>query len=289
MTRRFRGIDLDEGWIRRELKDLKDQIRRLSSSKGLESSSVDGGVVTIREILTNPAGPNGYINTDRITITDLGDQVIPLSYVPRPESLHVYWGVLHVPEEFCVVDGTTVTVLDPDGVFRADQVLEAFYARDTTTPAVEPPPEPAGPLLDFEAAGWKWLQIGRTDATDYSAAAFDDSGWATAPAAFGDGGDMVPPELPAHTTLWAKTTRMWARRTLTGITPGLDIAGSIRADESSVIYLDGVQVWAGTPNGYEVAFTIAGASVTSSTMVLAVRTTDAAGSLGCYFDLELGQ
>lgn len=268
---------------------IKDQLKLRRSSIGyLERATVPGSVTTIREILTNPTGPLAFRNRDTLVVEEPGDQFILLTYVPKAESLHVYWGPLHVPEAFCVLDGRSLRILDPDGRLRPNDMLEAYYSRDTTVaePVIPPPP---GPLLAFEAAGWKWLQIGRTDATDYSAAAFDDSGWATVAAAFGDGGDMAQPGLPAHTTLWQKTTRMWARRTLTGITPGLAITGTIRADEASVIYLDGVAVWSGSPNGYEMAVAIDAADVTSSSMVLAVRTTDGSSSLGCYFDLELGQ
>ncbi len=269
---------------------IKDQLKLRRSSIGyLERATIPGSVTTIREILTNPTGPLAFRNRDTFLVEEPGDQSWTLTYTPKAESLHVYWGPLHVPEEFCILDGRDLTVLDPDGRLRTSDLLEAYYARDTTAAEPVPPPTPPGPLLDFEASGWKWLQIARTDATDYSAAAFDDSGWAAASAAFGDGGDMIDPALPAHTTEWDMTTRMWARRTLSGITVGLPITGNIRADESSVIYLDGVQIWAGSPNGYEVPVTIDAADVTATSMVLAVRTTDGAGSLGCYFDLELAQ
>lgn len=275
--------------IRRKLQWIIDQLKLRSSSRGyFERATVPGAVVTIGEILTNPTGPLAFRNRDNLMIEEPGDQFMTLTYTPKAESLHVYWGVLHVPEYLCILDGRNLTILDPDGNFRSGLMLEAYYSRDTTASEVTPP-APEGPLVSFEAAGWKWLQVGRTDATDYSAPAFDDTSWATVAAAFGDGGDMAQPGLPAHTTLWQKTTRMWARRTLTGITPGVDITGTIRSDEESVIYLDGVQVWAGSPNGYEMPVTIDAADVTGSSMVLAVRTTDASGSLGCYFDLELGQ
>lgn len=149
-------------------------------------------------------------------------------------------------------------------------------------------PVGGGTILAFESPGWKFKQIARLDATDYSGAAFDDSAWTTKAAAFGDGGDMADPS-PAHTTLWQKTTRMWARRTLTGMTPGLPLDVTIRADESLVIYLDGVQVHASTPNGIQHTATIDGAYITSASMVMAVRVTDGSSSLGCYFDLELVQ
>lgn len=228
-----------------------------------------------------------FHNTDEFTIATPGDALLELTHVPVDGSLHVRWGALTVPNESWSLDGNDLTILDPDDYLRSGDLITTAYAYDASSPA--PTPSPGGSILNFEATGWKWLQIGRTDATDYSAAAFDDSAWATATAAFGDGGDMIDPALPAHTTLWQKTTRMWARRTLTGLAVGEDITGTIRADESSVIYLDGIQVWSGTPNGNEMAVTIDAADVTSSSMVLAVRTTDGSSSLGCYFDLELTQ
>lgn len=226
-----------------------------------------------------------FENGDSITVSVSGTQTATLSYLPLAGSLHVRWGTLMVPIENWSIASNVVTITDPSGVFRTGDEISFAYAHRGFVPSAPV----GGAALDFAATGWKWKQIARTDATDYSTAAYDDSAWTTATAAFGDGGDMADASGGPHATLWQKGTRMWARRTLTGMTIGDDMTATIRADDTLTIWLDGTQVYDGHPNGTELTVTIPGSFITATSMKLACRVTDEASSLGCFFDLELVQ
>ncbi len=227
---------------------------------------------------------------DMLVLEGPGEVALALTHTPLPMSLLAFWGTQFIPITERSLSGNLLTVEDSDEVFGAGEVISAWYLYDGAAPATPEAPAP-GPLLAFESSGWKWLQIGRTDATDYSAPAFDDSAWATASAAFGD-----PPTSPGWasrgwpngTTQWDIETRMWARRTITAV-GGADINVTLRADRTVTMWLDGVEVYNGIPNGVEQTFTIDGADVPSGSSVLAVRITDESSSLGCYFDMEATQ
>jgi hypothetical protein len=280
-----RRIDGEQGRYDRRFRELE---ARVASGSTGSLQAVPGSAVSITQVLTDPGGLTAFINTDSIEVAEPGDVAMNLTYAPIPGSLHVRWEPLNVPIENCTLSGATLVVADPDLLFLPGDVISAAYAYD---PNIElpPPPVTGGTILAFESSSWKWLQVTRTDATDYSAAAFDDSGWSSAAAAFGDGGNMADHSGPAHTTTWAKTTRMWARRTLTGMTIGGDLFATIRVDRDIVIWLDGTQVYSGSPDGVQATATIDGSYVTATSMVLAVRATDEADSEGDYFDLELLQ
>ena len=269
---------------------IKDQLKLRRSSIGyLERATVPGAVTTIREILRDPTGSIQFCNTDSLPLEGVpGDVTFALSHYPKTGSLKVWWGTNFVPPTNWSLDGNLLTVFDTDLVFGNETIWTAYAYDASAADPIPIPPDP-GALLPFASAGWKWLQVARTDATDYSAAAFDDSGWATATAGFGDGGDMADDTGGPHATLWAKQTRMWARRTLTGLTIGQDINVTIRVDRDIVLYLDGANVHASSPNGIQSNAVIAGSAVTATSMVLACRATDEASSLGCYFDVEMTQ
>lgn len=237
------------------------------------------------------AGPRIAFKVDTFTILEPGDQTLQLTYTPLPDSLHVKWIPLDVPADQVSLVDNILTVADASSILKGGGSIQCWYAYDPAGEAVTGSlPEPTGgTILAFEASAWKFKQVARADATDYSAAAFDDSAWASDPASFGDGGDMSDGSGGGHVTLWQKTTRMWARRTLTGMTVGGDITATVRADDTLRIWLDGTQVYDGHPNGLELTVVIPGSYVTSSSMKLACRVTDEADSEGCFFDLELVQ
>lgn len=258
----------------------------------LKSQSVRQGTRVLR--VTGRSGSVRF-HVQQWTVTDLGDQSIPLDYLPVDvsmpgnESLHVRWHPFDLPPDAWSVSGQTLTVVDPDGLFAAGDLMTVWYGYDPTDSTAPPPPPPpgGGTILAFQSSGWKYKQITRTDATSYAAAAYDDSAWPTGAAAFGDGGDLSG--SPAHTTLWSKGTRLWTRRTLSGMLAGADMQANILVDRDVSIYLDGTLVHSGSPNGVPVTTTISGAHVTGTSMVLAVVITDESATLGCYFDLELIQ
>jgi len=79
--------------------------------------------------------------------------------------------------------------------------------------------------LGAQFSAWRYKQVARDDAGDYSAADFDDSDWATGPAPFGgsnegltgwpDAHSYDPRFSPEFATAWEVFTRLWLRRTLT--------------------------------------------------------------------------
>jgi hypothetical protein len=233
-----------------------------------------------------------FINTDTAIAEGPGDTVVSLTYEPIPGSTHVYWRGLFVPTADWSRTGPNLTVRDPDALLRNGDLLSAVYAYYPSD--VEVPEEPvSGILVPFEASGWKWKQVARSDATDYSATGYDDSAWSTAPAAFGDSNpafsDVFNP-WPEYTTVWDQNTRMWARRAVT-TAAGDPLTISVRWNRDIVVYLNGVQIYAGSGSAGEHSVVVSGADVTG-TDVLAVRVTDDnfnGTHTGCYFDAQVEQ
>ena len=106
-----------------------------------------------------------------------------------------------------------------------------------------------------QLSDWRYKQIGRTDATDYSSPSYDDSAWTIGDAPFGsfedhsaDHFDPVhdydPAFSPKFATNWTTNTRLWMRRTLTlsGSVPagGFRLVGYI--EDHAAVYVNGVLV-----------------------------------------------
>jgi hypothetical protein len=237
-----------------------------------------------------------FINTDAFVATGSGDQTFDLTYIPKDGSLHVRWEPLNIPISRCSLVDNHLTISDPDGRFRSGHPITAAYAVTRgATPLVVPT---GGALVPFGASGWKWMQVPRTDAGDYSSPTFDDSGWDTASAAFGE-------THPAHsghygtwgdyTTVWQVFTKMWARKHLTTATPGVDIVITPGWDRYIRVYWNGVDLWGSldsTVSGAGSPRIISGALVTGDDH-LAISITDngwtGAGTGDCFFDVELTQ
>lgn len=238
-----------------------------------------------------------FHNTDALDVDGPGDTELTLTYKPLPGSLHVRWGALEVPAEFWSLAGRTLSILDPNALFEADDQITTAYAYDVAaaTLIVNEEPEVGGVILTFEASGWKYLEVGRTDPTDYSAPGFDDSGWATGTAAFGEfngGWSGVFPTPPAPTTDWPIKTRLWLRRTIAA-NPALDLNVDVRVEDSATVYLNGVEVGSipGNNQGATVRVTVPAVDVLSSN-VLAIRATDDTHSLpngDSYIDAAVSQ
>lgn len=279
-----RGVDKDPGWVERRFREQDQRLAELSTGK---LSSVPGSVVTIQQFLTNPsASVVGFINTDAITVSDVGDAILTLTHTPIGGSEHVRWCALDVPRAEWSRDGKTLTVLDIDGAIKVGDSISCSYAYDPT--AVDPvSTTPTGALVEYESAGWKYIVILRTDDTDYSASAFDDSAWATGAAPFGDmnGGIL---DWPDPATTWETVSRMWARRTFAA-TAGVDLTIRARIEWGVVFYLNGVEVGSATPHATEMTPIIVPGEYVLASNVLAVQVTDNTIQGQSYFDMEVSQ
>lgn len=111
---------------------------------------------------------------------------------------------------------------------------------------------------------WRYLQVDASDATDYSATEFDDSGWSVGAGPFGSWEDdrTDPAGASAYDsrfsdefgTAWDTNTRLWLRRTiaLTSIPAGLHIIFWV--ENNCELYINGTLAVAtptldGTGNG----------------------------------------
>ena len=281
----YRGLDTKPGWINRRFRDLQGRQVRGFAARSLEGSSVtlptgEPGPVT-ETIVT---GGTRFRNRDTFIATGPGTQTFTLTYVPLEGSLQVWWGgIPQSPTEWGRA-GATVTIPDPDSRIKAGHVFSAYYAYDSLSPEPVPLQNPLPESIDFGSEGWAWIQLTKTDATDYSAADFDDSGWEIAQGAFGQdyGG-----AFPAPATVWTQDTRMWARRRF--FSPaGVDRTLGVRVDREAVVYLNGTLIDTVTSDGStDESVTLPAAAMDASgTQVLAVRATGD-GLSGDYFDLAV--
>lgn len=256
-----------------------------------DSTTVEGVTWTPPEEADLSDVTDRFINTDSYVATGPGDFDWALSYEPDPGSLHVHWGALNLPIADLPLVGNVLTVPDPDSLFRDGHIFTCEYAVRRDAPLIVIPTPTTGNLVDFEEAGWKWLQILSTDNTDYSATSFDDSSWASAPAAFGfqaTTGNSANPDWPLPSTDWDVGSRMWARKTFTA-TAGVDILCNLRVDRSYRFYLNGILHVIGTPTSVDSSFVIPGYKVLATNKI-AFQVTDTFTIGGsCYFDCEMIQ
>ncbi len=74
-------------------------------------------------------------------------------------------------------------------------------------------------VVPYQATDWKYIQIGVDTAppANYETVAFDDSGWTTGQAAFGEGPEIGPPcpLIATVATPWTRDTRLVLRKHIT--------------------------------------------------------------------------
>ena len=155
-------------------------------------------------------------------------------------------------------------------------------------------------ILPPQLSDWRYLQIDRTDATDYSSLLFDDSAWSTGTAPFGaweagynsgDVSDGAPTGLNAapeydhrfaatFATTWANNTRLWLRRTLTlASIPAADLLVTCYIEDNCHFYINGdlvITTPANHDRGVGQTFTIDTASLIVGDNIIAIRCDDEA-------------
>jgi hypothetical protein len=124
--------------LAREINRLGKQVSRQPQ---LPYASIDGGVTTIREILTNPADALRFVNNDVAVWNGVGNLPIPLTHVPWSDSLQVKLNG-HVLEstDWTYNSLTNVVTIPHETWWQAnDEVGSAYYAYDRFAPAFTPP------------------------------------------------------------------------------------------------------------------------------------------------------
>lgn len=146
--RPWRGVDNEPGWINRRFRDLEAQVRQLRSEKRLEASSVAGGVITIREILTDPNQTLQWIDSDEVTYGGTGDVKLSLASLPYSRTLVVMQNGWPLAPSEWTRSGPLVVI--PEQIwFSSGDVFSAYYATDTVMPAEQVP----GPVVTSPADG----------------------------------------------------------------------------------------------------------------------------------------
>lgn len=261
-------INNDDAYYNIRLNRLEKKLRKGFPARSLEASSVDGGAVTVKEILTNPGvGMPHFRNTD--TFTGPGPHM--LTYVPIDGSEHVVWGIPQPADEWSR-DGRTLTLLEP--AIKPDDPVQVSYAYDQTG---QPAEAEITTLVDFGTPGWSYKQVALTDATDYSAPDFDDSAWTVGQAAFGNNTALGP-----TATLWNVNTSLWLRRALPN---AADLTITVKVEDNCSVYVNGTLVGTAPPSvdpteqdWYEPGFVVAVPDEVLATQpaVIAIRCNDEA-------------
>lgn len=165
MVTKFRGVDLDPGWVKREIKQLRRELRELRSARRLPGSSIAGGVLTLHEILTDPAAGIAFENRDyAIAEADDVTVLLGLSHTPKSHSLQVKKnGTDLLPSEW-ILDGRLVTINPTvDLAIRHGNVFSAWYPYDGANETAAGGPSPLNFTTEINADGpILWATLGET-------------------------------------------------------------------------------------------------------------------------------
>lgn len=179
----------------------------------------------------------------------------------------------------------TVTVTDADGSTASADDAAIFTA-----------------LLGAQQSNWKYLQTTLADATDYSAADFDDSSWSAGAAPFGyEGADSADVAGAAHNfdsrfsasigTTVDLDTSVWLRRKLTLSTAPSSVRLVGYFDNSYKLYVNGALVSNGstiTNSGVNVVLDSSGLVAGENTIAIRCNDDSAHASYDAsYFDFLL--
>ena len=177
---------------------------------------------------------------DTHTVAEVGDQHIALTHEPLPHSEHLYWNGLYQPGTEWVRSGQAMTVGDGAGRLRLGDELTVEYAYMVgvaTGTTINVP---------YGSTGWKYLVVPTSDSTNRSAVGYDDSGWATAPAPFGNANNETTWQnstaanvygWPHWVTPWTLATAIWVRRTIPDVVGGVVV--QVRVDNQADVYWNG--------------------------------------------------
>lgn len=145
----------------------------------------------------------------------------------------------------------------------------------------------------LSSAGWRYMQVARSDTTNYSGV--DTSSWANGPTPFAGKDGGVNPSFPAA-TLWVTHTRMWLALPIIG-TPGLAYTVRIPStiDDTINVYWNGATLLTqpdGDSLGVEVNVAVPrGLCTGNDVLVLQAVDRTATGHPGpgefCFVDVEV--
>jgi len=217
-----------------------------------------------------------FCNTDGATAVGSGDLTFTLSFTPLPGSLHVRWGGLSLRPDDWTLDGTTLTVLDPDAVIVSGDLITAAYAYDLAADALATALDIVT-LIPFTTSGWKYKQVSLGDTTDYSSPSYDDSAWSTGATMFGDGVGAGA----GAATAWAADTSLWVRRTFP---KAQDVTITVPVEDGCDVYVNGTLVGSSGIAGIGATHisppfvvSVSNSLTTSGTNTLVIRANDEAG------------
>lgn len=265
-----RNIDKDPGWVERRFREVWDMLDALSFGK---LDNVPGSVVSIEQILTDPASPIRAWNRDTAVATaDDTAVTIPLTYLPLPDSLIVRKGGLALETlEFAYDTGVVTVEPSADVIIREGQRFSTYYLYDSVAAnngiTIPVPWASTGPILI----------VAEGDTTDYSSPSLDDSGWTYAPAPLGY--PLVPPDtfwdIPVATSTAGTDLGFWIRRGFTLPAGGLyDISANI--DGQHWLYLDGVLIhsYTGPSAGVDNHLTVPAQLLSAGNHIVALHIND---------------
>jgi hypothetical protein len=148
--------------------------------------------------------------------------------------MQVTWGRIQPPSCYSVDVDAGVLTYTLDGKERANDVLDVQYQY---RPGLS---RSQSVLVDWQASGWKHLQVATTDSTDRSGTSFDDSSWGTDPAAFARYlTGSHPYGYPTAATAWDAGTRLWLRRPIEVPDGATNVVVKVRVDDEAAVYWNG--------------------------------------------------
>lgn len=230
-----RRIDDAPDWARRKFREQDQRIAALEDGKADVPGGGGGSTITIEQVINNPAGTTGFLNTDTATAAaDDTAVTITLTHVPLPGSEHVRQnGNTLLTTEWSRAGDVVTIEPDTEVVIRVDDVFEVAYAYDGLggAPIVSEPQT----LIPFTTSGWRYLQVALADAVNYSAVSFDDTGWSLGSTMFGNG---VGSGAGAATN-WDEDTSLWVRKTFPR---SQDVTVTVAVEDGCDVYVNGILV-----------------------------------------------
>ena len=251
------------------------------SVRANEVAQWSGGYVRFRaRDIEPPTTPGGFTSTTPTTTATLTwaastDDRGPITYE-----------VLREDRVIATTTATARTLTVPVGTEATRYFVRATDAagnRSPSTPALTVAPPPVSTHEDLvlvaNGAEWKWRFDTAVRPTDWNAATFDDSAWASGAAPLGFGATSIVTNIatgaPTPRPLSAQFRRTFTLDSLAGLS---DVELSAIADDGAVVYLNGVELGRKSlPAG----------TLTQSTYATAAPRSTAAASARLVFDIPV--